>query len=119
MTRKPPTASSTSSPINNTIRALRDIFMILILRGFDSFWKFNNQLMPNLSLLSLRRGALAWFRVLAAPAFTAEQRIKTPTAAPLRGQVQEDETEQDSRHALVLHGPTAIRCVKLPIRNCH
>jgi hypothetical protein len=136
--------------------------MILILRGFYSFWKFNNQLMPNWSASNFiplstsrnrhgtdgsprayswvalngssqtpypfgniiadkasARGALAWFRVRAAPSFASEQRIKTPSAAALRRYVQEDETEQDCRHALVLHGPSAIRCVKLPIRNRH
>jgi hypothetical protein len=92
----------------------------LILRGFYSFW-FNNQLMPNFVIAgeASDRGDLTWFRFDAAPASPAEQSIKTPSAGSLRGYVQENETEQDRRHALVLHRPRTIRCVRLPICNCH
>src|SRR5215831_17117901 len=121
MTRKPPTVSSTSSTISNAIRALRDIFMILDPARFLFFLEVQQPVDAELVITveASDRGALTWFRVQAPPAPSSEQRIKTPSAAALRGDVQEDETEQHCRHALVLHGPTTIRCVNLPIRNCH
>jgi hypothetical protein len=59
--------------------------------------------------------SLAW----STTAFATDQRIKAPIAATLRCDEQEDEAEQDSGHALVLNWPSALRRVKLPIRDRH
>src|SRR2546422_2144660 len=52
-------------------------------------------------------------------ALTLNQRIDAPFTRSLRGHVQEDETEEDGGHALVLHGPVTVRKVKLPVRDRH
>jgi len=63
----------------------------------------------NLSRHSCRaRGALA---------FGSEQRVDTPVTTALRGHVEEDETEQDGGHALILNRPRAMRRMKLPTKG--
>ena len=68
---------------------------------------------PVLIACPLRLGSFELGRAAGVPAFASEQGIEAPGAAALRGHVQEDETEQDGRYALVLNGPHAIRRVKL------